>query len=69
MPTNVETTLPLAAPAAQFLNEKQVAAILAVSVQTVRRLTARKELRSVKVSRLRRYPREAVQQFIAQLSA
>ena len=46
---------------------KQVAELLAVCPETIRRLAARGELRSVRVGSERRYPESAVTEYLARL--
>jgi excisionase family DNA binding protein len=51
----------------QHYTGRQVAARLAVCPETVRRLAARGELRSVRVGSERRYPASAVREYLARL--
>ena len=48
---------------------RQVADLLAVCPETIRRLAARGELRSVRVGSERRYPESAVKEYLARLEA
>lgn len=47
---------------------RQVAELLAVCPETIRRLAARGVLRSVRVGSERRYPESAVKEYLAKLS-